>query len=1662
MIKIDSLNSSKGILKIFVLIDGKKEEIDNNNEINFYTIILNKYEISNEYHDISFILLNNIEVNISIKIRNVIGGKGFAERMNMFKKQSNCQSEIHTGIISTGVSMKDRLNFFRTKFSENTEIKPKSQLISKKIKTPDELKIKISSNLSTNNKTDIKENKPEKKVSSDIKEEEITENIENENKENNIEENKNEKEKINEEIKVHEKKEEHCISTNNEKNKDNKSLEKEDDISTKKFEKIEEIHQEEKPKENIINGENIIDKKEENIYLEEKEEIKNKQLEENIVEGNKEEEKEKEEIISEERKGDVNEEKKIEEKKEDEKLKTKNEIENEEEKEPKSEKENKNSEDTEKNHGQLVEENNNENKEELNEQENNNENKEELNDQENNNENKEEINEQENNNENIEEINEQGQEPEQENNDEEEYIYKDEWEYEDDSNSENINFEIQGNNYENSVIEEESQNTDENEEQINDNTNQEEKEDNQKETNNESKNNKNQENKEIIKEEKNEDFNKEDNNGPSNIENNESQNEAEKENQQENDEKIENEEEKEEKKDNNKEDNIQKKIEEKTEENIELCLNINKLEENKNIENQENINVITKVKEINKEEIQETNKKKDKIIKETVNDKKEKEIKKPGIERQKPLPANKRLSAMLPNLNFNNNNDTKTKKEEKNPKPKKLDNKFLMMMGQKFIGQYIKKPNEIQLEKDVQNQKSEITQIKNEAMLIESKTVRDKDINNQLDIKTIQNKEHRKSMEDKHKNKNKFDFASDFEILETYDDNNFIQPSSTMNTSMDSSFPENTLESVNYEKYLSELKLSGIKELPHERFCEGFFLASFPEENGQVIENSSKFPASCGHKDCSELPSMKPEIILRYPLTDTQNLELNNLAATICFPTGIKICFDEKEKPKQIMDYITQITNQKGERYYMTTFHFYKKMQNNIFLSKYKSNPLKHHLSKFTEAFLYLRDEEYTEEITAKIQNKLEFCQNLANREYVYIPCCLCLISKYPYTLEIEKCLDTIYNIMKANQSELNFEINDLIMYLINSIPIPDKNMRVQFYIPFCNNPKIELQCPKVDDIFIMNSNFLGLFKYLSVDNIIRIYRLILSEKKILFIHDDYTELTNITNSFISLLYPFQWIHTYIPIMSDQMLKYLETFLPFINGIHVSLMKLVEQVFKEGEIDDSEDVFLIYIKNDEIQLSSSFKKSKNKIKNYIHENIPHIPFEKELKKELKNIESSKKQQKREILENKFREAFINVFVKMFYDYEKYIVNLDHDVIFNKVLFMQNIPNKEDKEKIEQFYDEFIDSQLFQQFTQNIYSTDNSYFKKKIKEYKERDNKSSKKNDNEINTISNPIKQKEIIYLATPYIGLKGKDENNIETIIENYKISEKENDEEKIKILFKEFKIDPNKYINSNCTIYLTPENLKIKEKAKVEDNIPKGRMTIMGEMTEKQIDAIKENIKDIVINIFKSQIEKGENKTLKKKIFNNLETPEGRKFFVYLMYNNNNNIKSLQNNSFIFLEELIRGILNSALKSEETDELIEEIVKLILSTKFFETDLENENKSSKDKNINHTTIFINMKKFWRSYSKITQENLWKKWYEIELKRKNDINVDISVIKEEIVLDICKNLIFLEISKSTVKNITESINKIAFQEGFENHEKIKNKYTDLILKANYISRVNDF
>ena len=889
---------------------------------------------------------------------------------------------------------------------------------------------------------------------------------------------------------------------------------------------------------------------------------------------------------------------------------------------------------------------------------------------------------------------------------------------------------------------------------------------------------------------------------------------------------------------------------------------------------------------------------------------------------------------------------------------------------------------------------------------------------------------------------------------------------------------EYLLEGITYDKYLSNLSSQKKKEheTGRESFCEGFFIASFPQKDGQVIENSQSFPSSCGHSECSILPAMKPEIIFRYPLKDTKNLELNNLAATICFPTGIKVCYSE-ENPSMINDYVTPITNQKGERYYMMTYHFYHKVMNDLYSKQYEMHPLKHHLMKFGDSYLNMSEEEMDETITNQIQESLEKSQELGFREYVYVPYCICLISKYRYVTEMKKCLQSIFTMIINRLADNKLDLNNLIMHIIHSVPIPERNTKVKFFVPYC--PKgIELDCPKVQDISVMNTNISSLLKYFSIDRIILIFRLMLFEKKILFIDEDYTTLSLITDSFISLLYPFQWVHTYIPIMSDQMLKYLETFLPFVNGINSSLMNLVSEVFINNENEDSEEVFLVNINKDKLRLGSTLTTKHRKKYKYIQENVPALPssMEKELrnklkkmKEELENLLKNQKDKKVDLsdLDFRLRNVFIEMFVQMFHDYYKYMTFLDNDVVFNKNLFLEKITNSNDKH----FYDEFIDTQLFQQFTQNIINDELNYFTTMATQY----------NPNKKETIKRALQNKftkEKHYIIRPdYLQISGDTSKEIEEKMDNkYKMNQHINEEGMIdssyRILPQVDKIRDENYNNQNCYIYTLPESLIEKKNKTIDNNnenteinefinkenlIYKALQSLKLKatksfarkgftLTEKEKDNIKEIIKDFTVKIFKSE-EIEEDANMKKELQNALNNAFGREFFVTMLSKNVTNIVLLKEKSFQLLGTLIYNSLLFILNIEETNKIIEQMVILVRSTKYFGQEIKGST----------TTLWDVYKSRIQGYSKINQANFWNKWNELEIKKETEVT---NIKKEKIILEICDIMISLELTKSFVKNVTHGLSEKEFGKESEQYNTTVGLITEKIINAKYISKAH--
>jgi ABC-type antimicrobial peptide transport system permease subunit len=175
------LDSSKGILKIFININGEKVNSDNENEPNFYTILLKNIQVKNEFQDFTFKIVNNIEMNLSMKVKNIIGGGGLASRMNMFSKKSD-DSNTSKNIISTGANMsvKDRLKLLKN-LANQPKPEPKNVNAPKKMIIPTEFTKTMSRHLPQSN---IKQNDEIEDKKKEDKNNIEQENINKENKEN--------------------------------------------------------------------------------------------------------------------------------------------------------------------------------------------------------------------------------------------------------------------------------------------------------------------------------------------------------------------------------------------------------------------------------------------------------------------------------------------------------------------------------------------------------------------------------------------------------------------------------------------------------------------------------------------------------------------------------------------------------------------------------------------------------------------------------------------------------------------------------------------------------------------------------------------------------------------------------------------------------------------------------------------------------------------------------------------------------------------------------------------------------------------------------------------------------------------------------------------------------------------------------------------------------------------------------------------------------------------------------------------------------------------------------------------------------------------------------------------------------------------------------------
>ena len=733
-------------------------------------------------------------------------------------------------------------------------------------------------------------------------------------------------------------------------------------------------------------------------------------------------------------------------------------------------------------------------------------------------------------------------------------------------------------------------------------------------------------------------------------------------------------------------------------------------------------------------------------------------------------------------------------------------------------------------------------------------------------------------------------------------------------------------------------------------------------------------------------------------------------------------------------DYLTLITNRLGERLYIMTFHFYLKMKMVEFDKKYEKYPLKFKLVELNQKIKEI-DFDKIDDLTFNVFEEMKICKEFESRVNVHIPYCLALISKYPYVKQMKQSIKCIFKIIEKQVKDNNLQLNELLMYLIHSIPIPNINSFIKFPLPYISmeeqinkkNNLIMIEPPKFKDMNILNCNICELLNIFRIKNIIRIFRLLLFEKKIVFIDDDYSRLSNVMNSFLSLIYPFQWVHVYIPIMTIPMIKYLETFLPFLIGMHSSFIPHIKTILSKNT-NEKEQVYLIFVGEDKIRISDFFKEDKKMRKShFLHKNLTNLPIWayilldhllKGIKSKMKSIKNEEIQQ----LNFEIQNSFIEIFVEMFANYSKYIYRVGDDSIFNRNLFLSKRNVFEKK-----FFNEFLETQMFLQFKDEILGDGFEYFKLKVSERNSDYNNEILRQTilEKTRTVVNDNIQEIKLYVIN----------HQFKTIIKEEKEEKKKGNSNDNYIITYLNSFENEEYDYSKCIIYLVPTfqtiGVMVKESKAIDQksnnnnyNLKKSiKKTEEEKKKQFQIYKIQEQIKDYTLQIFKSDININENDL--KNIIKMLTNEEiARESFIKLISKNISKVVILPKNSFDALYQLIyETLLVLILQLESSDHLFKDGVLLVKS-------MMNYGKEEKGKIV---TIWDLCKEKLMENTLIYEQKFWNEWYFFEINNNMNLNGDLlNDVKSEAMISISKTMKELNIDKSVIIYYTDQLMKKNF------------------------------
>ncbi|KAM6336897.1 DENN domain-containing protein 1A isoform 5-T6 [Alca torda] len=171
---------------------------------------------------------------------------------------------------------------------------------------------------------------------------------------------------------------------------------------------------------------------------------------------------------------------------------------------------------------------------------------------------------------------------------------------------------------------------------------------------------------------------------------------------------------------------------------------------------------------------------------------------------------------------------------------------------------------------------------------------------------------------------------------------------------------------------------------------------------------------------------------------------------------------------------------------------------------------------------------------------------------------CFCILSYLPWFEVFYKLLNVLADYSAKGQDSQRSELLETLHKL--TVPEPGTSVHLGVHSYFTVPDVREL--PSIPE----NRNLTEYFVAVDVNNMLHLYASMLYERRILICCSKLSTLTACIHGSAAMLYPMFWQHVYIPVLPPHLLDYCCAPMPYLIGIHLSLMEKVRNMALEDVV----------------------------------------------------------------------------------------------------------------------------------------------------------------------------------------------------------------------------------------------------------------------------------------------------------------------------------------------------------------------------------------------------------------------------------------------------------------------------------------------------------------